>query len=89
MKDLSPIALFVYDNRSFVIESFRDEPVDLQVILGPECGEITHIATGDIRTGTFREAPSFRNRKFGKDAYVYDLYLKPHSFKAFSYIAWY
>ena len=81
----SEVSLFVYDNRSFIIESFQDEPVDVQVILGPEFSEITGIATGETETGRFREAPSFRNRKFGKDVNVFEVHLKPHSFKAFSY----
>jgi hypothetical protein len=81
----SEISLFTYDNRSFLIESFRDEPVNIQVILDPDAKEIRNIATGETLTGTFREAPSFRNRKFGKDATLYDIQLKPHSFKAFSY----
>jgi hypothetical protein len=81
----SEVSLMVYDNHSFVVESFLDEPVDLRVILGPDFGQIKNISTGEEISGTFREAPSFRNRKFGKDAYVFYLQLKPHSFKAFTF----
>ncbi|MEJ2596419.1 MAG: hypothetical protein P8100_15125, partial [bacterium] len=81
----SEIALITYDNHSFVIESFQDNPVELQIILGPEIGEIRNIATGETLQGTLREAPTYRSRKRGKDASVFDIHLKPHSFKSFSY----
>jgi hypothetical protein len=81
----SEVSLFLYDNHSFVVESFLDEPVELKVLLGPESGKITHIPTGEELTGTFREAPSFRNRKFGRDVNVFIIQLKPHSFKAFTF----
>jgi hypothetical protein len=79
------IALIAYNNHSFVVESFLDEPVDFQVILSPGVEKIRDLATGEEMIGAFREAPSFRNRKFGKDATVFNLQLKPHSFKAFQY----
>jgi hypothetical protein len=79
------VALFPYDNRTFVVESFLDEPITVGVVLGPDVAEITGIPSGDILSGTFREAPVFRNRKFGEDACYFELELSPHSFRAFRY----
>jgi hypothetical protein len=81
----SEVALMIYDNQSFVVESFLDEPAEITLVLDPEYGEIENIATGESIKGRFREAPSFRNRKFGKDAYTFDISLKPHSFIGFAF----
>jgi len=75
----------VYDNHSFVVESFLDEPVEFQIITGPEYTMIRDLSSGEELTGSFREAPAFRNRKFGKDVNVFSVQLKPHSFKAYGY----
>jgi hypothetical protein len=81
----SEIALFPYDNKTFVVENFLDTPVTFNVILGPEAGTLSQIGEEQLLEGTFREAPVFRNRKLGKDVFVFELSLKPHSFKAFAY----
>ena len=81
----SEIALLVYDNQSFVIESFLDEPAELQVLLDPGHHVLTDIATGKTHAGSIREAPSFRGRKLGRDVTVFEIRIEPHSFKAFSF----
>ena len=79
------VSLFVYDNRSFVVESFLDREVTVRVVLDRPHNRITDVAAGEVIPGTFREAPSFRNRKLGEDSYLFEITLKPHSFRAFSY----
>lgn len=79
------VSLFVYDNHSFVVESFLDTEVSIKILLDKNSDEITNIETGNKTKGTLREALTFRNRKFGKDFMVFDVTLKPHSFKAFSF----
>jgi hypothetical protein len=85
LEGAAEVSLFTYDNHSFVVESFLDEPVKMKVVLNGERGEITEVDSGDVLPGTFREAPAFRNRKFGNDATVYEVEIKPHSFRAFAY----
>ncbi len=79
------VSLFVYDNQSFVVESFLDKEVSFKILLNKDSGEITNVATSEKSTGNLREAMTFRNRKFGKDYMVFDVTLKPHSFKAFTF----
>ena len=79
------ISLFVYDNHSFVVESFLDREVTFHVLLDKEFTQITNVGTDETTKGNLREAPSFRNRKLGKDVTVFEVTLKPHSFKAFKY----
>lgn len=81
----SEISLFLYDNRTFVVENFLDTPVACQAVLAPEITTLRQIGEEQPLTGTFREAPVFRNRKLGQDANIFDIQLKPHSFKVFSY----
>jgi hypothetical protein len=85
LEGAAEVSLYAYDNHSFVVESFLDEPVDVKIVLNGERGEITVVDSGEALSGTFREAPAFRNRKFGNDATVYQMEIKPHSFRAFAY----
>jgi hypothetical protein len=78
------VSLFVYDNGSFVLESFLDEEVVVRIIAGPEVLSITEIQSDQVIEGTERKAPEFGGRKFGKDARVFELTIKPHSFRAFT-----
>ena len=79
------VSLFLYDNGSFVLESFLDEEVVVRVKVDPEIHQLTEVSTGEIISGTERNAPSFGDRKFGKDVYVFELKIKAHSFRAFTF----
>lgn len=79
------VGLFLYDNNSFVVESFLDKEVTVQIALDKKAGTLTDEASGEKWNGKLREAPVYRNRKYGKDAMVFEVTLKPHSFKAFRF----
>ena len=79
------VSLFLYDNNSFVVESFLDHEVIINVLIGTETKEIVEIPTENVIAGMERKAPVFRNRKFGVDASVFEITIKPHSFRAFKY----
>lgn len=79
------VSLFLYDNGSFVVESFLDETTTIRVLLDPDVTSVTEVPAGNKIPGTLREAPEFRGIKFGEDFYVIELEIKPHSFKAFTY----
>lgn len=81
----SEISLFLYDNRTFVVENFLDLPVACKAVLAPDIATLRQIDEEQTLTGTFREAPVFRNRKLGEDAFVFEIQLMPHSFKVFSF----
>ncbi len=78
------ISLLVYDNRSIVVESFLDKEVPVKIVIDEKVEQITDVLTGEIISGEFREAPVFRNRKLGKDAHIFELSIKPHSFRVFT-----
>jgi hypothetical protein len=79
------VSLFVYDNNSFVVESFLDKEVKIKILLDKGAKQITDAATGDIIIGVERPAPVFRTRKFGKDAVAFEVTMKPHSFIGFTF----
>ena len=79
------VSLFVYDNNSFVVHSFLDEEVTVSVLLDKTGVEITDVASGEEIEGILREAPVFRNRKMGEDITVFEVTIKPHSFRAFTF----
>lgn len=79
------VSLFPYDNGTFVLESFLDEPVRVRVLLDPGIDEITDLLSGQRISGSQRKAPEFMGRKFGRDFSVMEIEIRPHSFRSFSY----
>jgi hypothetical protein len=81
----SQIAMFVYDNDTFIVESFRDEPVDVKVVADRRISKLKDILTSEELTG---EAISTQPRRFGQatpapDKTVFKMTIKPHSFRVF------
>lgn len=82
------VALFAYDNNSFVVQSFRDEEVKIRIsLLGANKKLLTLLdekliaATAPIRDD--RDNFAFRNR--GASRTEFEVSIKPHSFLAFKY----
>jgi hypothetical protein len=67
------------------VESFLDKEVTVKVLLGLDVKQVKNLETGETLNTVARPAMSFRNRKYGKDATVVEITIKPHSFKAFSF----
>ena len=58
------VSLFIYDNNTFVVESFRDEEVQAGVALGLGVNQIQDVGSGEkIATRVRRKAPVGRNPK--------------------------
>lgn len=77
------VSLLIYDNNSFVVESFLDETVTVKILLDPGVTEVTDVMSGEKLSGAQRIAPVFMGRKFGKDVNVFEMEIKAHSFRAF------
>jgi hypothetical protein len=77
------VCLLLYDNGSFVVESFLDDKVSVKVVLDQSIDVVTDVMSGEKISGTQRIAPVFGGQKFGKDVSVIDLEIMPHSFRAF------
>jgi hypothetical protein len=67
------IALIPYDNHAMVVESFRDEAAEIQLVTASDIARLHNDVTGEELTG----------KKEGGEC-VFSMRLKPHSFLVFS-----
>lgn len=76
----SKISLFMYDNNTVVVESFRDEPADIALVVDEDvkhiqdCVKQSNLDTGEVIQG-------WRGRSTGKKRFK--AAIKPHSFRVF------
>ena len=78
------VSLFVYDNGTFIVHNFHDEPVDVGVTLKAGTMGLTDLKTGEKLPVTERPEPA----RFGAAATSMPaarFSLPPHSFRAFSF----
>ncbi|MEJ0087893.1 MAG: hypothetical protein WDO72_19670 [Pseudomonadota bacterium] len=76
------VSLFVYDNGTFIVHNFRDEPVNAQVSLPADVTAISDLLTNEIiKTTERKEPPRFGPAPPATSAAAFTL--APHSFRAF------
>lgn len=80
----SMASLFLYDNNTFVVHSFKDEPCEFNIVLDEVGKTLTDLLTDQKHMPKLREAAMGWNRKTGTDKYVYSITVPPHSFRSFS-----
>jgi hypothetical protein len=74
----SLVCLFVYDNGTFVVESFLPEPVNVRVV-SSRATKLRDLLTNEVIAGPTRQ----RQLRERGDEYVYQLDIKPHSYRVF------
>jgi hypothetical protein len=79
----SKVSLFVYDNNTFIVESFRDVESDIKIAVKTGVDKITDCLTNEILTGTKQKEPWIWRVSKDNETAVFSLKLKPHSFKVF------
>ena len=77
----SLVSLFVYDNNTFIVESFRPEPVDIRLVLDSRTRSLRDVESGASLSGKNR--PASRWVRGDRDSMVFDVEIAPHSFRAF------
>jgi len=77
------VSLFVYDNGTFIVHNFRDEPVDVRVALPLDRTGIEDVLTGEAIASTERSVARRWNRPPVPEAQVVGFTLAPHSFRTF------
>jgi len=78
------IALFVYDNKTFIVHSFRDETSDVRIMLDPIYTKLNDLESGEMLSISERIKPRlFWGRQFGEDKSAFDTRIKPHSYRVF------
>jgi hypothetical protein len=80
------VSMFAYDNGSLIVESFRDEPIEVTVLTGAAFSHLKNLQTGESLTGTpGRTSPehlSAQAPKSGEQS-SFKVNLPPHSYAAF------
>ncbi len=81
----SQVAMFVYDNDTFIVESFRDEPVDVKIVADKRINKLRDILSGEELTG---DGVVTQPRRFGQaapapDKMAFKMTIKPHSYRVF------
>jgi len=79
----SEVSLFLYDNDTLIVESFRDEAAEMSLVLSGEATGLRDLETGETLTGkTVPEGQGwFRSPDAGKT--IVEVPVKPHSYRAF------
>jgi hypothetical protein len=81
------VSLFVYDNDTFIVESFRSESVDVQISLDPKYSKIRELTSDQVISG--RSGMSGGFGLFGSGSskrMLFPVQIKPHSYRVFSAI---
>jgi len=71
------VALFLYDNNTLIVESFRDESCEAHFVAGEDVGKIEDILSGESLSSD--DILDWRGEKTGKKAYA--LTIPPHAYR--------
>lgn len=84
MEGDSKVSLFLYDNNTVVVHSFRDEPTSVNLMSYGEFSEIRDLNTGELVEQKKREAVKFRNQVVQPELHSITIEIEAHSLRAFS-----
>ncbi len=79
----SQVSLFPYDNDTFVVESFRGDPVTVSVTLAGTGKRLRNLATGEEIEGKTAQAMN-RRGSAGSEQTSFPITLQPHSYAGFA-----
>ena len=80
----SKVGLFLYDNKTVIVENFNDEPVDIKLVGTAGLKKLTDLETGETVEAAQEQIPAFARRRT-EPASKAAMTLKPHSYRAFRY----
>lgn len=83
------VSIFMYDNNTFIVESFHPESVDIRVSLDPKFTKIRDLINGEELQPQKSGAGGFGGfggfgMNSGGNRLIYPVQLKPHSYRVFS-----
>ena len=81
----SKVSLFLYDNRTLVVENFNDEPVNINIVMDEKTGKLTSLENNGevLQPQPTQPNPFLRNKQPSKHSFR--VTLMPHSYKAYKY----
>ena len=81
----SKVGLFLYDNRTLVVENFNDEPVDLRIVVKGTPSALEDLETGDVLKPLMQQERRWTKKGQPYTETVFRLTLLPHSYKGLKY----
>ena len=79
----SKVSLFLYDNRTLIVENFNDEPVEVKLVCEPD--KFKRLKSLENQTTIDGKLEDYYVGWHKKNATKFAVSLKPHSYMAFSY----
>jgi hypothetical protein len=82
----SHVALFAYDNNTFIVESYRDAEADVSLYVSQYDAKLRNIVTNEVLTGKIGSMLTRRGGRGGADVpYTsFNVHLAPHSYLVFA-----
>jgi hypothetical protein len=80
----SKISLFAYDNKTFVVESFLDQPAPVTVSAMGPATKLRNLATSELVEGKAATTESRRQGPRAPQRIEFHIQIEPHSFAAFA-----
>ena len=78
------VSIFLYDNKTVIVENFNDEPVDVKLVGTAGLKKLTDLETGETVDAVQDQIPAFFRRRI-EPASKAAMTIKPHSYRAFRY----
>ena len=78
------VGLFLYDNKTVIVENFNDEPVDVKLVGTAGLKQLTDLESGETIDAAEEQIPVFFRRRT-QPASKAAMTVKPHSYRAFRY----
>jgi hypothetical protein len=79
----SQVALFVYDNDTFIVESFLPESVDIRIVADKRVNKLRDLLSDEVLSGQVVSTQPRWGRQMGPKKIVFDIKVKPHSYRVF------
>ncbi len=78
------VSLFVYDNNTFIVESFLPEEIEVRLSLDPKQAKIQDLLSGDLLSGKTSGGMGGFGFGAGGSRTTFPVKIKPHSFRVFA-----
>jgi len=82
----SQVALFIYDNDTFIVESFLPEIVEVKIVTDKRIKKLRDVLSDEVLFGQAPPEPAgwrWRRRRQESDKLIFNIQVKPHSFRVF------
>ena len=82
------VSIFVYDNDTFIVESFLPEPVDVTVVVTKQVEGLRDLVTDEVLTAVSSSSSAGSRRMVGRPGGTrtgkrFDIQIMPHSYRVF------